>query len=198
MGEYWKRVFQRAWRRALELVRVESWERRFILLITIIVPAAATWFFVADNVESTIRALATLGASAFAVLVIFAWSLITLPAVMAAEQQEEIDRLQEAQETAEKAAERRKILGIMLHNANAISSLYRSDTPLDDIVGMADSWLSEMNQFAEANLDEAHQALLWSNTGILIGEPSLPQDRIGRWRWITYRAIRLQEIIKTL
>ena len=106
--------------------------------------------------------------------------------------------MQAEQETAEKALERRNTLGVLLHNANEIAKLYETDRPLEEIITIANAWRDDMVSFAEGNLDEAHKALLWSNTGILIGEPTLAEGRLGRWRWLTYRAIRLQEIIKTL
>ncbi len=182
----------------MEIVRIESWERRFVLFVTIVIPAIAVWFLIADHAGAVVRALATLGASAIAVLIIFAWSVVKLPSIMAEEQRVEIEKLQAEQENAAKALERRNTLGMLLHNANEIASLYRTDKPLEEIIPIADAWRDEMVSFAEGNLDEAHKALLWSNTGILIGEPTLVQGRMGRWRWITYRAVRLQEIIKTL
>ena len=179
-------------------MRVESWERRVVLLISIVGPAAATWFFIADHSGSAVRALATLGSAAFAVVLIFIWSLFKLPAVMEAEQQQQIDTLQAERETAETAKYRRETLGILLHNANAIANLYRTDKPLSDIIVMADQWRVSADEFAQNYLDEAHKALLWSDAGILSGEPDIPHAQAGRWRWMTYRAIRIQEIIKTL
>lgn len=182
----------------MEIVRLDSWERRIFLLITILVPALATWFWIADHVGAVVRALATLGAAAISLIILFVWSVIKLPSIVAEEQRLEIEKLQADQDTAAKVLERRNTLGIMLHNANEIAKLYHTEKPLDEIVTMADGWRDNMVNFADGNLDEAHKALLWSNTGILIGEPTLPTDRMGRWRWLTYRAVRLQEIIRSL
>nr|MBP6581338.1 hypothetical protein [Sphingorhabdus sp.] len=111
----------------MEIVRIESWERRFVLFVTIVIPAIAVWFLIADHAGAVVRALATLGASAIAVLIIFAWSVVKLPSIMAEEQRVEIEKLQAEQENAAKALERRNTLGMLLHNANEIASLYRTD-----------------------------------------------------------------------
>ena len=69
----------------MEIVRLDSWERRIFLLITIFVPALAVWFFIADHAGAAVRALATLGASMIALIVIFVWSVIKLPSILAEE-----------------------------------------------------------------------------------------------------------------
>ena len=182
----------------MEIVRVESWERRVVLLVSTVGPALVTWFFIADRSESVIRVLAALGSAAVAVLLIFIWSVFKLPAVMEAEQQQQIENLQAEKETAETIKYRRETLGTLLHNANQIAKMYLTDQPLSETIEIAQQWKNEAGEFAQSYLDEAHKALLWSDAGITIGSPHLPQAHEGRRLWMTYRAIRIQEIIKTL
>lgn len=199
MGSYWKRVTSRAWRQSLELVRLESWKRIVVFLIGLLIPAFAAWYITGDSVTNGVRVLATLGGAFIGAAMMFAWNLIKLPAVMNAEAEAEREKVAAQLETQERRAERREALGKALASANIIADRFCSNAAdIDAVKAERDVWRDQCAELAEQYLDGAHHALLWSNTGIVIGEPMLSPDRMGGWRWITYRAIRLQQIIASL
>ena len=100
---------------------------------------------------------------------------------------------------AERRAQVREGLGQLLHRANGLALAYTDGViPLEGIITEAGDWRQDAIDFSNANLDAAHRAMLWSDTGIVMGQPALPDDRIGRWLWISYRAFRLQQIIGSL
>lgn len=180
------------------MARLESGERVVVFVITIAVPAIAVWFWIGDKPGAEIRALASLGAAFIAVFIVFFWNVIRLPAVLAAEQEEEIARLAEQGETAETIKRRRDAIGQLLVEANGLAGAFCTEQPIELIIAAVDDWRNRTVAFADESLDGAHRALLWSDTGIVCGMPALPEERLGRWRWITYRAIRLQKIIETV
>lgn len=198
MRAYWETVVKRAWRRSLELVRWESWERIVVFLIVLAVTFGVSWWLIGDHNGAALRALASLGATSIAVLCLFFWNLIKLPSVMDSEQKAEIVKLAADRETEASLKLRREGLGDLLAEANGLARAFCSDHPVEPIIAAVDDWSARATLFAEHNLDGAHRALLWSDAGILSGEPTIDEERKGRWRWIHYRAIRLQEIIKTL
>ena len=180
------------------MARLESGERVVVFIITIAVPAIVVWFWIGDKPGAEIRALASLGAAFIAVFIVFFWNVIRLPAVLAAEQEAEIARLAEQGETAETMKHRREAIGQLLAEANGLASAFCSEQPVEPIIAAVDDWRKRAAKFADIDLDGANRALLWSDAGIVCSIPNLPEDRSGRWLWITYRAIRLQKIIETL
>ena len=167
MGEYWKRVLRLAWRRALEIVRLESWERRFVLFVTIVIPAAAAWFLIGDHAGSAVRALATLGASAIAVFAIFAWSVLKLPAVMATEAAAEREALEAQLQTQQRKHAIREELGRFMAEGRKFRENL-ADPINDPPYEQANQWLRDLHSYLNENLgasyvtrvDEA-SAFLW-------------------------------------
>ena len=198
MWAYWKMVIKRAWRRSLELVRWESWERIVVFLIILAVTFSVSWWLIGDHNGAALRAFASLGATLIAVFCLFLWNVIKVPSVIHAEQKAEIAELAADREAQEVLKSRREALGQLLAEANELARAFCSDQQIEPIIAAVGDWLGRANLFAEHSLDGAHRALLWSDTGILAGEPTIDEARKDRWRWIYYRAIRLQEIIKTL
>lgn len=198
MWIYWKKIIKRAWRRSLELVRWESSERIAVFLIILAVPFGVTWWLLGDHGGAAIRALASLGATSIAVLVLFGWNVMKLPAVLDAERQAEISSLSCQFETEEQQVKRRDTLGQLLEMANKLLAACCSSEPLEQVVERLNQWNSDAHTFADSSLDGANRALLWSDTGIVCGVPSLTEERKGYWLWMNYRAIRIQQIIAGL
>ena len=199
VGSYWRRVASRAWRRGLEMVRVESFERIIKFLIGLLIPAAAVWYLVGDQAGAAVRFLASLAGSAIAALIVFSWGLMKLPAEMEAEAEQERLRIAAQLQSEDHKRRRREAPGELLASAISIAQAYTTaEYELDVIIESADEWGKRARELADTYLDGADRALFWSDIGILMGEPSLSEDRKGRWRWMSYRAYRLQQIISSL
>ena len=125
MFDYWRRVSRRAWRRSLELARLESWERVLVFLIGLLVPAFSVWFWVGKDAATTIRLLASLGASFLIIATMFGWSLLKLPAIMEAEAAEERARLTAQIETQALRTQRREELAAYLAQGTHFRELVR-------------------------------------------------------------------------
>ena len=139
VGIYWRRVASLAWRRGLEMVRVESFERIIVFLIGLFIPAAAVWYLVGDQAGAAVRFLASLTGSAIAALIVFSWGLMKLPAEMEAE--EERLRIAAQLQSEDQKRRRREALGEVLASATSIAQAYTTaEYELDVIIESADEW----------------------------------------------------------
>ncbi len=154
---YWKMVTKRAWRRSLELVRWESWERIIVFLIGLIVPFAAVWYLVGDTTGAAVRALASLGGSAIPALVVFVWSLIRLPAMIHAEGESERAKLAAQIESAAAKRAVREELGGFLDEGNQLMVKLGKD-PAEATEADAQDWLDRLNVFIDIKLDKSYKA----------------------------------------
>jgi len=58
-------------------------------------------------------------------------------------------------------------------------------------------WRTELMSYVDKNLDDSYKARIFSDSGLISGQPtSISGDRLGRWVYLNYRAIRLQQIVK--
>ena len=141
VGIYWRRVASRAWRRGLEMVRVESFERIIVFLIGLLIPAAAVWYLVGDQAGAAVRFLASLGGSAIAALIVFSWGLMKLPAEMEAEAEQERLRIAAQLQSEDQKRRRREALGELLASATSIAQAYTTaEYELDVMIESADEW----------------------------------------------------------
>lgn len=194
---YWKRVAKRAWRRSLELVRLESWERVVVFLIGLLLPAAATWFLIGHSTDAPIRALASLGASAIAAALLFGWSLLKLPAVMESEAEEERARLAAQLETEEARRRKRDTLGEFIARGSALRNQCGNlDAPVPDV--QSQQWLDELVEYLEANLGRAYASRLHEPAAVPMGMTSLDGQRAGINSGLRVRLFHLEQFCREL
>lgn len=197
VGSYWKGVAKRAWRRSIELVRLESGERVIVFLIGLVVPAIVVWFWLGDSVGASVRALAAIGGSGLAALAIFAWSLVRLPSVMAAEQASEIERLEAQQESAESLKAKRVALGQLLSQAEAIKRDCTQSEPVSE--HMVTEWYERACKFLTDEMGEEYLHRFQSDAGTPPMEISGPiQRNRDLWAWANRRAYRLNTILEAM
>ena len=174
MRGYWNRVARRAWRRSLEIVRLESSERIFVFLIGILVPAIAVWLWIGDTSGASVRLLASLGAGAVAVFLVFVWSLLKLPAIMEAEAEVERQRIAKLVETQEERKRLRESLGQFMSQGTALRIRCSNQTepaPEDE----ANRWYGDLISFLETNLGPDYAARIQDNASVPLGMSSLQE-----------------------
>ena len=194
---YWKGVAKRAWRRSLEIVRLESGERVFVFLIGLLVPAIAVWFFVGDSVAVEVRALASIGASAVAVLVVFGWSLLKLPAVMESEAEQERERLAAQLETQERKKRILDDLGrFMMTGAQWKRAM--SDLDNEPPYEQANQWLAELHAYLGESLGVAYVARVDEAAAMPMGMTSLTGERAGYDSGMRVRLFNLEQFCREL
>ena len=88
-----------------------NWTRASILKD---IPAIAVWLLIGDYAATTIRVLASIGASFIAIVVMFLWSLIELQATINAEEEALRKKLEDQKETAERRRQKQDRLGEFL------------------------------------------------------------------------------------
>ena len=191
---YWRIVFKRAWRETLEQIRWDSPVRVMTGIVAPVISGGFVWYFTGSPAWAGIATVIIIAAIGLCVLF---GKMVTVPVVMASEQDAEISKRAALRETEDALKLKRETIGQLLADANALARAFCSDRPIGPIVSGVEEWLVRANDFADNTLNGAQRALLWSDAGILCGEPAMEEDRKGRWRWINYRAIRLQQIIQS-
>jgi hypothetical protein len=199
VGKFWSKVATRAWRRSLELVRLESWERVIVFLIGLIVPALAVWFFVGDSANAAVRALATFGGAGIGAAAMFGWSLIRLPAIMAAEAEDEIEKLRVAGASAEQLRARRVTLGRLLSQGEALRYNCAS---FDEILeAPIVRWKQETENFLLHEMGEEYLHRFNSDAGAptdILTSQDVPERNRQLWAWLNKRAYRLSSILEAM
>ena len=114
VSSYWSKGAARAWRQSLELVLLERWKRTTVFLIVLLIPAIAVWLLIGDYAATTIRVLASIGASFIAIVVMFLWRFIELQATINAEEEALRKELDDQKETAERRRQKQDRLGEFL------------------------------------------------------------------------------------
>ena len=197
MREYWARVAKRAWRRSLELVRWESRERVVVFLVGLAVPFAAVWYFVGDGAGASVRALASIGGSAIAVLLVFGWSLLRLPALMDSEKAAELAKLKLQQDTAEDLKQKRLALGRLLADIEQIKLDCHGPEPVDE--NALNDFNRRARQYVHDALGEDYVHRFASDAGtpsnMLAGGDILPRNA-NSWGWANKRAYRLHAFLE--
>lgn len=97
---------------------------------------------------------------------------------------------------SERRKQIRTALGEFLVQGSTLKRAFESDSPLDAIVEKVVNWRVAMTAYFESQLDSSYTSRLFDDAGILTGQPALSEDRLGRWRWVNHRSIRLQEFIR--
>lgn len=189
---YWGAVCQRARRETLEQIRWDSPVRIMTGIIAPVISGILVWY-ASGNVAwggiVTVLLVALIG------FCVFAAKLYTLPAAMASERTAEFADLLAKKAPDEAIKRKREGLGSMLAEANGLARAFCSEHPLDELIAAVNNWHLRATEFADESLDTAERSILWSDAGIICGEPTINEERKDRWRWINYRAIRLQQII---
>lgn len=189
---YWRAVCQRARRETLEQIRWDSPVRIMTGIVAPVISGALVWY-ASGNVAwggiVTVFLIALIG------FCVFAAKLFTLPAAMASERIAELADLLADRANEDAVKRKREVLGIMLAEANGLARAFCAEHPIDELIAAVTDWHSRATEFADKSLDTAERSILWSDAGIICGEPNLIEERKDRWRWINYRAIRLQQII---
>jgi len=196
---YWSRVAARAWRRSLELVRLESWERVVVFLIGLSVPALAAWYFVGDATNAWVRALATIGGAALGATAMFGWSLIRQPAEMAAESAEEIEKLKAANASEEQRRAQRVSLGRLLAQAEAFRNRCGSTEEIEETP--VARWQKEIESFLRDEMGEEYLHRFNSDAGtpsLILSSLDIPERNRELWTWLNRRAYRLSSILEAM
>ena len=76
---YWRTVRGRSWRECLEAVGWDNWERLAVILVPLIAAVVAAWFVLGDIESGLVRALASVGSTAFLALMLFIIQLLIPP-----------------------------------------------------------------------------------------------------------------------
>lgn len=197
MWLYWRKVFQRAWRRALELARVESRERIAVFLIAIAFPAFVTWHLVGDHAGAVVRALAAVGGSATAVLVIFVWNVLKLPAEMEKEAAAETAKIAAQIESQEHRKAVREEIGRFLASGTALRrqcANTNEPAPKEDAI----QWLTELCQFLEINLGASYVARVNDASAVPLGMSSLQGDAVKIDGGVRVRLFHLEQFLREL
>jgi hypothetical protein len=197
VGSYWKSVAKRAWRRGLEMVRMESFERVVVFLIGLLIPAVAVWYFVGDTAGATVRALAALGGSAIGAVLIFGWNLVRLPAVMAAEAEVERQRIAEQLESEEARRRKCDALGEFIARGSA---LRRQCAVPDGLIPdlQSQEWLDELVDYLETNLGPAYAARVHETAAVPMGMTSLDWQRSAIDGGLRTRLFHLEQFCREL
>lgn len=197
MRDFWKRVVQRAFRRGLELARIESRERLFVFLVLIAVPAFATWHFVGDHTGAIIRALASLFASAAAVLAVFLWNVLKLPAVMEAESEAERLSIVAMLKTQQQKAQLRDEIGeLMLHGAMLKRECADETRPEPE--AEANQWLAGVIEYLQKNMGVSYVARVNDGSAVPIGLTSLSGNRAALDSGLRIRLYHLDQFLREL
>jgi len=162
----------------LELARVETPERLFVLLIVIAIafPALATWYLVGDHSTAVVRALAAIGGSAIAVLVMFISSALKLPAIMEAEAEDERQRLAAQLQTQDRKRQLRDALGEFMLEGAALKREC-SDQSKPEPEEEANQWLEGLVSYLQDNLGVSYVARVNDGSPVPLGMTSLNGNR---------------------
>ena len=102
---------------------------------------------------------------------VFAAKLLTLPAAMVSERAAESADLRADKATEEAVKRKREDLGNLLAEANRLVHAFCSERLLNDLIAAVTDWHSWATAFADDSLDTAERSILWSDAGIICGEP---------------------------
>jgi hypothetical protein len=198
MQKYWRQVFARAWREAAKSVGLETRERVVVALIIQGIIAIGLWYAIGPAMAGGTAWTRVLTAAAPFLLfpILFLWRLPRVPAEIGREQQIALD---EANAKLVEKADRREIqetLGRFIAEADYLKARFAGNEDLVEVVVQAQlKWMKDVVAFFDAKLAPAYKVRLLSDTGIIAGEISIPEERLRHWRWMNYRAIRLHELL---
>jgi hypothetical protein len=102
-------------------------------------------------------------------------------------------------DAADRRQDLRAELAILIAEAEQLKEAVRALEPLADVDPSATDWYQRTTTFVRVRLGEAFAARLLTDPLIRGGEPfGLPSAHLGRWRWLNYRVLRLQEFASEL
>ena len=168
-----------------------------MFLIGVFVPAVVVWLWVGEDAATTLRVFASLGASFIAVALMFFWSLIRLPSVMALEQVAAIKALEEQRESADSLKQKRVALGQLLSQAEGIKR--DCDQPVAVDENMITEWYERACVFLTHEMGEEYLHRFQSDAGTPPMQISgMIQRNCDVWAWANRRAYRLNTMLEAM
>ena len=179
-------------------MRLENPERIVIFLISLALPAVAIWWWVGEDAATNIRILASLGASFLALVVVFAWSLFKLPAMMDAEAEAARKILEDERVTEEQRRLKREMLGEFLDRGlKLMTSAQNYDLP--PCVDEGNKWLNELIEHLETNMGRSYVARVNDGSSAPVGySSSTNQEHNKLYNGVRIRVFHIQEFLKEM
>lgn len=102
-------------------------------------------------------------------------------------------------DAADRRTDVRVELAVFIAEAEQIKAALCAQEPIAEIDPETSDWHQRVTAFVRSHLGEAFAVRLLADPDIRGGEPfGLPNQHLGRWRWVNYRVLRLQEFAREL
>lgn len=193
---YWSGIAKRAAARAAKDLRLDSAVGVVIGVLVQAITGVLIYALLGQTDVNFWTRAATAGAPFLAYPLAFLIRMATEPATQHAEDQERLLAVSAA--TDRKRIRER--FGALIEQVEILKQAARIASNQDHLEGLirdTEAWREELMAFIGESLDASYRARILSDAGILSGEPTgLGDPLLGRWRWLNYRSIRLQEIAK--
>lgn len=191
---YWRTVGSRAWRETLEQIRWDSPVRVMTSIAAPIISGAIVWYATGNPAWAgivTVMIVALIG------LCVFACKIVTVPAILAFEQNAEITKLTDQRAAADALRQTRLEVARLLTNAETLKRSCEVAEPMSE--EFIEIWYQDCHAVIGGGFDEDtwHSFNSDVNTAVVTIE-NVPERNRQLWTWLNKRAVRLDGIYQSM